>query len=368
MQLYQWLNGHYKIVKIVLQVLYWLCSIIVLGLMYRADMPILDGKFNYIFNEYLPWVLVSYPFKWAIFYSYFYFFIPKWLNRKTLLFIIVTIAILVIYPPLKFSLDEAFGLHSIGTVNVTIDEETGQYEDQITLSTEMSRRVITVVLNVLAAFFYRFTIDWFRNIRIRNQMQQQQLKSELAMLRNQINPHFLFNTLNNIDAMVYKVAPEGSLAINKLATIMRYMLYESNVAFVPLEKEIEYIENYFELQKLRLKNKEVVNLEIIGEVEEIHLAPLLFIPFVENAFKHGTFGQKGPAIFCKLEVKESEVNFYIENSHEPKLVESKDETRGIGLENVKRRLALIYPNKYTLEITQGPPLFKVQLTLQTHEN
>jgi two-component system LytT family sensor kinase len=128
---------------------------------------------------------------------------------------------------------------------------------------------------------------WYQNQNIRMELEKENKNSEIALLRNQINPHFLFNTLNNIDTLIMKDQEQASDAVMKLSEIMRYMLYGSNTEYVPLSKEIDYLKSYISLQKIRFKNPDFAKFEITGNQNNKLIAPMLFIPFVENAFKHG---------------------------------------------------------------------------------
>jgi len=345
--------------KIGLQVFYWSALLMITDLAISFND---DRSFSY----YIKWALLAFPFKLAIFYSYFYFFIPKWLYRSTWKFILVTLLLFILYPVGKIFVDQLFGLESIQSVAMNFENNGDQITpDATNYLQEWLRRAVTVFLNIVMAFFLRFTVDWFKNVRIRQQMETQQLKSELAMLRNQVNPHFLFNTLNNIDAMVYKFSAEASEAIMKLSGIMRYMLYESNVDYVPLKKEIDYIDSYFELQRMRIKNKSALLFQSHIENYQLKIAPMIFIPFVENAFKHADFNDL--LISCYLTSTDHEVVFEMKNSMPAESLQ-KDETGGIGLANVKRRLALIYPKRHHLEIEEEGNVFKVLLKISIDES
>lgn len=183
-------------------------------------------------------------------------------------------------------------------------------------------------------------------------------QTELSFLRSQINPHFLFNSLNNIYSLVYHQSDQSLAAIAKLSDLLRYMLYDMNEQ-VPLQKELDYINKYIELQQMRFDQPLAANLEITGNPGKCHIPPLLLIPFVENAFKHGEI-RNGHPLAMKLHADNGSVRFSIRNtvgSHQ------KDTGGGIGLENVQRRLELLYPGKYTLQVRQTKDIFEVQLEI-----
>jgi hypothetical protein len=197
-------------------------------------------------------------------------------------------------------------------------------------------------------------------------LQQQNLQSELALLRSQINPHFLFNSLHNIDALI-KTEPEtASNLLLKLSDIMRYMLYDANSNKVPLQKEIDHLENFLTLQYYRFKNKEIVTYKRTGDPENIQIAPMLLIPFIENAFKHFKHTGAEDKIDIALNINDHIVNLVCSNSFIPGDL-NKDSISGIGLDTVKRRLELMYHGRYTLEISDKNNIFGIGLTIDTHD-
>jgi len=177
-----------------------------------------------------------------------------------------------------------------------------------------------------------------------------------------MEPHFLFNTLNNIYSLVYQKSDDAPDAVMKLSSIMRYMLYDSNTRLVPLKKEIEYINSYIELQKLRLKRKDFVELKISGEIENQMIVPMVFIAFVENAFKHGNKKVDSPGIVIDFQILHQKIMFEIMN-FTGKDLNIMDATGGIGLGNIKRRLELSYPKKHRLEIIQSEDKYIVKLEI-----
>ncbi len=210
----------------------------------------------------------------------------------------------------------------------------------------------------------KFTFDWFKNARIRRELETQNLTSELAFLKSQINPHFLFNTLNNIHTLAYKKSDKAPEAIMKLSELMRYMLYESDTEMVPLDTEIGHLRSFIGLQALRFKTQNIATLDISGNTEDKMIAPLLLLPFVENAFKHGYNLKNAGAIKINLDAGES-ILFTVENEKPPvDMPVQKDEAGGIGLENISRRLELIYRTHYTLDVDESSSCFKIKLTLK----
>ncbi len=209
--------------------------------------------------------------------------------------------------------------------------------------------------------------DWVQQVTEKQQLQTQTMQSELRFLKSQINPHFLFNTLNNLYALTLKKSDKAPEIVIKLSEMMRYMLYECNEKRVLLSKEVNYIYNYLDLEKLRQGKNVAITFETDGEISEQTIAPLMFIPFLENSFKHGLSNQISQGfVNIRLSVEQKKVYFFIENSKAEKLP-LKDKNRpsgGIGLVNVHRRLNLLYPDKYELNIDDTPTTYAVNLYIE----
>ena len=204
--------------------------------------------------------------------------------------------------------------------------------------------------HMILGVVFRLAINGLQAVVLKSQLEKQNLKGELALLRSQINPHFLFNTLNNIHAFTHKDADKTAFSIIKLSEIMRYMLNESESERVLLEDEIAYIKSYIALQNIRFSETEYVLLEIEGNPMGINIAPMIFVPFVENAFKHGDKRQKAPGVKISLKIAKTEIVFEVCNLKRKIKSEEIEEKSGFGLENLRRRLELTYPNSFTLDI------------------
>ena len=196
-------------------------------------------------------------------------------------------------------------------------------------------------------------------------MELAKVTAELEVLKLQISPHFLFNTLNNIRSLVRKKSDKAEEVIIKLSSLLRYMLYQSKNATVPLEKEIDHLNDYIALQKLRLSRPEDVSFSVLGRVDGVFIEPLLFIPFVENAFKYGVHAGWSSAIAFQLKVLPDTLYFESRNAVSGAIPDSDDET-GIGLDNVRKRLQMYYPNRHTLTIDEINEEFIVKMTLTLH--
>jgi two-component system LytT family sensor kinase len=229
---------------------------------------------------------------------------------------------------------------------------------------ELNYSFIPTLFIAGASTLFKITTDWVRHLRERQELQTQTMQSELRFLKSQINPHFLFNTLNNLYALTMKKSDKAPEIVIKLSEMMRYMLYECNEKRVPLRKEVNYLRNYLDLERLRQGKNVEITFEVNGQIGNQQIAPLLFIPFLENSFKHGLNNQITTGyVNISLQINDQDIQMYIENSKAP-TVPKPDTGRksgGIGLVNVRRRLNILYPNKYELQINDSPNSYGVLL-------
>ena len=204
---------------------------------------------------------------------------------------------------------------------------------------------------------------WLLAEHTKEKIEHEKISTELSFLKTQVNPHFFFNTLNNIYSLAVVQSDKTPKAILKLSSIMRYILTETQTDQVPLENEVEFIKNYIDLQLVRLTDKVNVQLNVNGNLHDKSVAPLLFIPFIENAFKYGVSTKENSNIEIELLAEEKSVTLHVKNTIVHK--ENSMDTTGIGINNVKRRLALSYPNKHTLFVEENQQEFIVHLTIET---
>jgi len=210
---------------------------------------------------------------------------------------------------------------------------------------------------------YRMIKDRARADRFAREKENENLKTELSLLRSQASPHFMFNVLNNMVALARKKSDLLEPSLLKFSSLMRYMLYEADEDKVSLEKEIDYLQSYIDLQQQRFGKNVQVNVSLQKIDDNYEIEPMLLIPFVENAFKHGTGLIEGAMIKIQLKVENHKLDFTVQNKYDPSSTEVKDKTSGIGLTNVKRRLNLLYGNNQCLLITQTDNWFNVSLQL-----
>ena len=210
--------------------------------------------------------------------------------------------------------------------------------------------------------------SYIRSRRLKLQLKEEQQKhteAELAWLKNQINPHFLFNTLNNISSLIQIDADAAQDSIAKLSDLLRYAMYETNKSLVPLDGEVEFMQNYIDLMRLRHNDKLELTTEWINpQPSTFHLPPLLFISLIENAFKHGVSSSRPSRIDVSLKTMEGGLLFVCSNTNYPKDDQNRSGS-GIGLENTRRRLDLMYPGHYTWEQTLEDNIYTIKITINT---
>ena len=223
-----------------------------------------------------------------------------------------------------------------------------------------------VVLNCVIAAVAIGIRQFIRTRLVRQQLMEEKAKNteaELAWLKNQINPHFLFNTLNNISSLTQIDPDKAQDAIAQLSDLLRYAMYETNKALVPIQGEVAFMRNYVELMKLRCNDKAIVNAEFTTPQSPLDVAPLLFISLIENAFKHGLSSSRDSRIDIALTTDEHQLTFTCDNTNFPK--DDADRSgSGIGIENTRRRLDLIYKDRYSWEQSLEDNIYKVKVTIQ----
>lgn len=227
----------------------------------------------------------------------------------------------------------------------------------------------TIVYIGISSLF-KFSKGWFllsdANRRL-SELQKEKAESELKALKGQINPHFLFNSMNSIYSLALNRSDKTPEIVLKLSDIMRYIIYEANTDFVDLSKEVNYLKDYIDLQKLRTDNRATIKFEILGSLNNVKIAPLLFFPLVENSFKHGIKGSTGKSfVNIELVVDSPNIKFSIENNKGSIDNVERKEYKGIGLDNVKKRLEMTYPKKHELNIRETDDTFKVELLVDVN--
>ncbi len=210
---------------------------------------------------------------------------------------------------------------------------------------------------------YRLLTDMQQEQNLQIEQEKSRLQSELSFLRSQISPHFMFNLMNSLAALARKKSDLLEPVIVKMSDLLRYMLYDSDETKVPIDKEVNYLNSYIDLQKLRFGTHVKIELETNIQNNNIVIEPMLLIPFVENAFKHGTGYIPNPFITIKLITNATHLEFLVKNRFSINTKESKDDSSGIGLANVRRRMELLYPDKHSLIINTDKDMFVTALSI-----
>lgn len=217
----------------------------------------------------------------------------------------------------------------------------------------------TTIFISTAFWFFKYFITAEKE---KAELMEAKKTAELQALKGQINPHFIFNSLNNIYALVYQNSDKALPAIEQLGQLLRYTTKDLEKDFITLDKEIGYLDSLIALEKLRIKNPELLNVEKILKYPKLNISPMILVPFVENAFKHGDFRNKG--FEMKISDENKILHFSLFNFKKGKM---KDEVSGIGIENVRKRLEILYPKKYELKINETEADFTVDLKIDLNE-
>lgn len=299
------------------------------------------------------------------FYFNFFVLVPKFLfSNRISLFFAANILAGVFYVLLLIAYDEYFNMsevmHQVFRPNTPhVDKPRNWYWDVSNFFVfSMSVGISTAIATVQ---------KWQADEKIRLELEQQQINAELSYLKAQINPHFFFNTLNNIYSLTNIDVEKAKTALLKLSRMMRYVLYETEKNHTLLSKELDFIRDYVELMKMRLSSRVHLDIHIPEKVEEAEIAPMLLLPFIENCFKHGISSQQDSFIKVFIDKKGNELRLFTENQ---KFMASENtpegSASGIGLTNTKRRLDLLYPGKFSLGIDSENPKnqYKVNLSIQ----
>jgi hypothetical protein len=331
----------------------------------------MDGHMIFPYSRLVLGVLM------LLFYGNIFWLFPKMIRLKSKG---LGVAVITGWAVLLFGLN--FGIvhlligpvgYMAGQQNAVLKNPEGQAVQaptpfSVTDWTHMQGVMGTIFLSMLGvAVAYFFIKEWIQNDLQRSQAEAQQLHTEIRFLRSQINPHFLFNTLNNLFSMAQKRGHEELAdSISKLSDMMRYMIYESNTDIVSLQREIAYLEDCIALNKLRYADSEVAvcfRHPAPTAIRGVQVAPMLFVPFLENAFKHGVSIGHYSCINMNISVEQKKLIFTCENTDHNAVKKLEEEKGGIGLENVRRRLELVYPGRHELRAGTEEGKFTVNLQI-----
>lgn len=355
------LSQNKKIISIIAHLAAWACFF---TLPYLVLFPrMLDSQFT-MSDHLIATIICNNVFLVIFYYLNTQLLIPQLLMKeKWGLYILSIIASLLLFLFLPKYIAGLIASPEIRPL-VNLDNTKNQNRPRI------RRRGIVDTYNI-AIFFLVFTVGtciaviqrWLKTEETRKETESQKLSTELSFLKSQINPHFFFNTLNNIYSLAIVRSEKTAPAVMKLSSIMRYILTETTQDLVPLQNEVDFIHNYIELQQVRLTEKTKVIFQSEGQIENKLVAPLIFIPFVENAFKYGISTKHESTIEIHLNVFENSLELSVKNYIVPSESNMLENT-GIGINNVKRRLELMYPGKHILSYQSTDNYYFVNLEIQ----
>ncbi len=307
------------------------------------------------FEHALGYITLSAVLRMIASYAHYFLILPQWLrDKKTLPYLARVIVVVAVVSVARLYTE---------TWLMTWYNFEPDYYQVVTVS-----RVIGIVWDTFTFLLFigmiRFTTDWFDLENKKKQLENEKLVAELNYLKARINPHFLFNTLHNLNYLVYAGSQNATDVIIRLSNIMRYMIYDASKDHVPLKKEIEYMNDYVHLESIRLNQAFTLSFNIQGNTNDIEIAPLILITFLENAFKHGVSDQTENCwIDIDLIVSADSIRYRVANRKVAPGTAQRLKS-GFGLENVKKRLHLSYPGKHELTIADGTDTFETQLILK----
>jgi two-component system LytT family sensor kinase len=346
----------------ILRVIYHIAGWVLLYLLPPLVLQV-DLKLPSSFGDFMYWSIVI-----VCFYVNYLWLIPKYLSKRRFGTYFLFILFMLVF---TYSANEIYVRHIHNMENAGRSSEERKENEQSKNKRPRFRGYNSALFcfAVLAlGTSIRVTENWYENEKQRKEMENQKLGAELSLLKSQINPHFFFNTLNSIYALAIIKSDKTPEAVIKLSEIMRYIIYDTERKLVPLSKEVEYIANYIELQRLRLsKQIKVIFTTQIGKEESV-IEPLLLLPFVENAFKHGIDIEKGGQILISIIQTENMLHLHVENPFIENNTLTQNGSSGLGMNNTIKRLKLLYQDNFTL--TSGPvdKMYIIDLELKLKED
>lgn len=329
---------------------YWVlyCSLLILiCAAMNAGSNINPGQFKISWFAHLIFLFGFFPGMLGFYVFYFQLF-PRFLSKRKIFLLIIwgltaTVAIVITSEILMC---------------FTVKGAIWNVQNCFGIGTALSFNIIP---NGILGLVMRGFIDWYGDIKVKEELNKKNYDMELALIKAQINPHFLFNTINNIDMLIQKDATKASDYLNKLSDMMRFMLYETKTEKITLAKELSYIEKYIELQRIRTSNLNYIKYSVSGSIDNLLIEPMLFIPFIENAFKHAENKKQDDAIKIMFLIENNRVVFECINAYSTE-IQVKSEHGGLGNDLIQRRLSLLYPDHH-IEISDKNGIYTLKLVL-----
>lgn len=304
------------------------------------------------------WIFLSILF--ILFLINIYVLVPKLLfKNKRSQYIVIVIVVILLMTAVDIIVHQGMRPPEVpnGTGNLSRDFRPGSFFGSF------FNNIITGILIIGTGTAFKLGYKWLNEEKLRKDAEKEQLKTNLALLRHQVSPHFFMNTLNNIHTLIESDAGKAQDAIERLSTLMRYLLYDSAQNTISLKKEIEFINSFISLMQLRYSDEVEVTTLIPDQIPDTQIPPMLFISLIENAFKHGTCYPLKSYIHFELQLEKNVLRCIVKNSKHPRSGNYQGEYSGIGLENIKESLQLLYQNDYQLNIFDKENEFEVRLSL-----
>jgi two-component system, LytTR family, sensor kinase len=340
---------------------FWVCYFILiaimLGVYYRSGANGINHA-SRILNALKSLFLFAFIPSFISYWSYYFLLFPKYLEHKRIFLSIIhgilisAGAALIGYILIRYSIESGYMVDM---------DDAGKHGRSTAITVIVAMTLIGLVTGIVALIIKGF-INWFNEKKLKEVLKEKNHEMEMALIKSKIDPHLLFNTINNIDALIIKDAVEASNYLNKLSDIMRFMLYETMSEKILLSQEIEYIEKYIALQKIRTANVNYIHFTVSGNIGNKSIAPMIFIPFIENAFKHTTNKKLENAITVNILITDKKIKMVCENKFDSK-PKVQPLNSGLGNELIQKRLQLIYADKHLLEINKNNELYSVHLTI-----
>jgi len=338
--------------QIIIHMAAWMCFLMLPFAFY----PRPQGDSFFEMKSITPYFVVNTLFIIAFYYVNIYLIIPRLLNEKKFAaYSLLIFGLLVVYSCMPRIYHALFG-------PIFPNQPPHMGPPRVRPLISAGNLAVFLLVFVFSTGI-KVISQWLRSEQRAKEIANEKLKTELSFLKAQINPHFLFNTLNNIYALASAQSEHTATAVLKLSSIMRYVLTEARNDLVPLEKEILFTRHYIELQKMRLTDRTIVDFGVTGNPEGRQIAPLLLLPFVENAFKYGISTRERSPIRIELEINQEWLYFRISNQKHINTALKASDNTGIGINNTRRRLDLYYEERYQLNIDDKAGEFSVHLKI-----
>ena len=346
---------------VLLHIGFWACYFILIAIMlavyYRSSVNVSNQE-SRILNALKSLFLFAFIPSFISYWSYYFLLFPRYLQHKRVFLSIIhgilisAGAALIGYILIRYSIESGYMIDM---------DDAGKHGRSTAITVLIAMTLIGLISGMVALVIKGF-INWYNEKQLKEALKEKNHEMEMALIKSKLDPHLLFNTINNIDALIIKDAVEASNYLNKLSDIMRFMLYETMAEKILLSQEIEYIEKYIALQKIRTANEHYVNFSVTGIIGNKMIAPMVFIPFIENAFKHTNNKKLENAITVHIIISNKTIQLVCENKFDSKPTVRQPDS-GLGNELIQKRLQLIYPEKHILEVHKTNELYTVNLTI-----